>query len=326
MEKNYQIKNQLKEICTEESNSQCFDCGNKPANWASISNGIFLCLDCSGEHREFGINISFIKSVTLDQWTQEQVNIMKVGGNQRLKDFLIKHEMPENLDKKIIYNSNLLDFYRRQIKAESIGKFNMEPFPSKDKLWKTINLSEESLDKVDNDSKNEIIIDIDQYQHSKNKSEIFNDENNNDNFSENNEDRYASVGSEQNNIKNKLSSYMSWLPNTKYFENVKNIINNANEYASNNNDQVNNEISKQELRNNVLSLGNKTIGGMGYIGGKVIEKGIDLLKSDTMKNIYHKVGEGLWYLKDKIFGSTNNINNENTDEEGYTFIGADNHI
>ena len=65
---------------------------------------------------------------------------------------------------------------------------------------------------------------------------------------------------------------------------------------------------------------------MGYIGGKVIEKGIDLLKSDTMKNIYHKVGEGLWYLKDKIFGSTNNINNENTDVEGYTFIGADNHI
>ena len=45
-----------------------------------------------------------------------------------------------------------------------------------------------------------------------------------------------------------------------------------------------------------------------------------------MKNIYHKVGEGLWYLKDKIFGSTNNINNENTDVEGYTFIGADNYI
>ena len=76
MEKSHQIKNQLKELCIEEDNSCCFDCGNKPANWASISNGIFLCLDCSSDHRSYGINISFIRSVNLDKWTQEQVNIM----------------------------------------------------------------------------------------------------------------------------------------------------------------------------------------------------------------------------------------------------------
>ena len=51
MEKSHQIKNQLKELCIAEGNSCCFDCGNKPANWASISNGIFLCLDCSSDHR-----------------------------------------------------------------------------------------------------------------------------------------------------------------------------------------------------------------------------------------------------------------------------------
>ena len=67
-------------------------------------------MDCSGEHRGFGVNVSFIKSVTLDSWTQAQVNIMKVGGNQRLRDFLMKNGMPDELDKKDIYASNLVSF------------------------------------------------------------------------------------------------------------------------------------------------------------------------------------------------------------------------
>ena len=60
----------------------------------------FFCLDCSGELRGFGIGVSFIRSVTMDQWTQEQVNIMKVGGNQRLRDFLTAYNMPEDIGKK----------------------------------------------------------------------------------------------------------------------------------------------------------------------------------------------------------------------------------
>ena len=139
MNANLQIKKQLKEISNEEANSSCFDCGNKPANWASISNGIFLCLDCSSEHRGYGIEISFIRSITMDQWTQEQVNIMKIGGNQRLKDFLTNYEIPENMDRKIIYFSNLMNFYRKQIKAESMGRINMEPLPSKEVFWNKMN-------------------------------------------------------------------------------------------------------------------------------------------------------------------------------------------
>ena len=36
----------------------------------------------------------------MDQWTQERLNIMKVGGNQRLRDFLTIYNMPEDIDKK----------------------------------------------------------------------------------------------------------------------------------------------------------------------------------------------------------------------------------
>jgi hypothetical protein len=42
--------------------------GKKPAHWASINNGIYLCIDCSGEHRGLGVSTSYIRSTTLDTW------------------------------------------------------------------------------------------------------------------------------------------------------------------------------------------------------------------------------------------------------------------
>jgi len=66
--------------------------------------------------RGFGIGVSFIRSVQMDQWTQEQVNIMKVGGNQRLKDFLTTYQMSEDINKKSIYCSKLMNYYRKQLK------------------------------------------------------------------------------------------------------------------------------------------------------------------------------------------------------------------
>ena len=337
------IKKQLEEICMEESNSFCFDCGNKPVNWASISNGIFLCLDCSSEHRGYGIEISFIRSVTMDQWTQGQVNIMKVAGNKRLKDFLIKYEMPENIDRKIIYYSNLMNFYRKQIYAESKGQFNMEPLPSKKDFWTSINsyndLYDNNNDIENNSQKKEIIIDVDQYKYARNKSNLSkqisenkgNESQINFNTSLNIEENDETIGlveREQTNLNNNnslLSSYINMLPNTGYFGNVKNILNNINGFGSENNSQGNNSINKYELRNDFLSLGSKTLGGISYMGGKMIEKGINILKSDTMKNIYYKTGEGLWYLKEKIIGSGNkdNPNDENIDEEFYSFLQPD---
>lgn len=58
----------IQQLNSEEGNNICFDCDRTPAQWASVNNAIFLCLDCSGEHRAFGYNVSFIKSATLDNW------------------------------------------------------------------------------------------------------------------------------------------------------------------------------------------------------------------------------------------------------------------
>lgn len=100
-----------------EDNKICFDCGGKPANWASINNGIFLCLNCSGNHRSLGVNISYIKSVVLDKWNDNQVATMLSGGNTKLADLLEEYEVGSDTDFKTLYNSKLMDFYRKCVRS-----------------------------------------------------------------------------------------------------------------------------------------------------------------------------------------------------------------
>jgi stromal membrane-associated protein len=40
--------------------------------------GVFLCIRCSGIHRGMGTHISKVKSVDLDMWTPEQMDVSGV--------------------------------------------------------------------------------------------------------------------------------------------------------------------------------------------------------------------------------------------------------
>lgn len=52
-------------------------------DWASINLGILLCIECSGFHRNMGVHVSKIRSVTLDKWEPEILKYMTYIGNEK---------------------------------------------------------------------------------------------------------------------------------------------------------------------------------------------------------------------------------------------------
>ena len=74
-------------------NARCHDCQAPAADWASVSYGIVLCLECSGRHRGLGVGVSFVKSLSLDGWKAREILCMLEGGNAQLDRFFDRHGM-----------------------------------------------------------------------------------------------------------------------------------------------------------------------------------------------------------------------------------------
>ncbi|KAK0387269.1 hypothetical protein NLU13_5582 [Sarocladium strictum] len=62
-------------------NNICADCHTRNPAWASWSLGVFLCMRCAAIHRKLGTHISKVKSLSMDSWTNEQVDNMRKVGN-----------------------------------------------------------------------------------------------------------------------------------------------------------------------------------------------------------------------------------------------------
>ncbi|NWU68116.1 SMAP2 protein, partial [Pterocles burchelli] len=85
----------LASLLVEEENKFCADCQAKGPRWASWNIGVFICIRCAGIHRNLGVHISRVKSVNLDQWTQEQIQCMQEMGNGKANR-LYEAYLPEN--------------------------------------------------------------------------------------------------------------------------------------------------------------------------------------------------------------------------------------
>ncbi|XP_026758920.2 arfGAP with SH3 domain, ANK repeat and PH domain-containing protein isoform X2 [Galleria mellonella] len=70
-------------------NQVCADCSstNDPT-WLSTNFGVIVCIECSGSHRELGVHISRIQSLTLDRLSTSQLLIARHMGNQMFNDVM----------------------------------------------------------------------------------------------------------------------------------------------------------------------------------------------------------------------------------------------
>lgn len=113
-----------------EGNFRCVDCGDRNPQWAAVSYGALLCLQCSGHHRSLGVHVSCVRSITMDEWTPKHVLQMLEGGNDQLQGFFTRHHLSqealtENPKKtnsisaenvtQLRYRTKAAQFYRQQL-------------------------------------------------------------------------------------------------------------------------------------------------------------------------------------------------------------------
>ncbi|KAA8585115.1 arf-GAP with dual PH domain-containing protein 1 [Etheostoma spectabile] len=77
-------RQRLKQLLGKPGNGNCADCGAANPEWASYTLGVFVCLSCSGLHRNIA-QISKVKSVLLDPWSSTELEFMDSVGNNAAK-------------------------------------------------------------------------------------------------------------------------------------------------------------------------------------------------------------------------------------------------
>ncbi|XP_016395054.1 arf-GAP with dual PH domain-containing protein 2-like isoform X2 [Sinocyclocheilus rhinocerous] len=133
-------KKTLLELAKLSQNCCCADCGAADPDWASCTLGIFVCLNCSGTHRNLP-SVSRIKSIRLDFWDDELVQFMKANGNRAAKNFYEKfvpvfYYQPQPYDCEVLREQWIRAKYERM---EFTEKNRQRPYTAgvyEGMLWK----------------------------------------------------------------------------------------------------------------------------------------------------------------------------------------------
>ena len=264
MSKNELLQEQIQTIqkmLKKPENRLCADCKRPSPSWASINLGVFVCINCSGCHREIGVHVTKIKSINLDLWDKKILKYFKKINNKIANKYWEYHL--KNFDFKKIQKDNYLcqDFIRDKYERKKwINKKKKDPMS----LIIAGKFKNDSSDEEENENEEEEEEEEEKEKKNKKKNkkkkEKSDDEDSKDNDNNDNDDEFQEVEDNNNNINNKrpnlglkidlvdLNSQSSMSQRGP----SKNIYNTMQNISSNNNLLDFNEVTQQDQKSNNL--------------------------------------------------------------------------
>ncbi|XP_068108219.1 arf-GAP with dual PH domain-containing protein 1-like [Hyperolius riggenbachi] len=122
-------KKSVRILTRKDGNTKCADCGEPDPQWASSTLGIFLCVTCSGVHRNISA-ISKVKSLSMAKWEEEQIEFLEKHGNDAAKATYEAHVpvyyyRPTHLDCQVLREQWIRAKYERK---EFMKKVDLDGF------------------------------------------------------------------------------------------------------------------------------------------------------------------------------------------------------
>ena len=264
---------EINQIMSIDSNQHCIDCSAPNPQFTSINNAVFLCEKCANAHKALGANISLVKSLTNDQFTQDEVSLLRIGGNFRFNTLINEYGITNEQNKEFKYHLSIADYYRKLLVAELNKVNNPTEFEQLQNNKPSVEEGLKILESVTVESINQA------------------KQNQNQNKEENKEQK-----EEQNELSKDASELFGKI--TGFFSSVGNALNNVvHQYG------IDQKVS--EIKNSV-NQGVKTFGenhpsiqnaastamdGITTAGNYVSETASKIANSEPVKNIQQKVNE-----------------------------------
>ena len=116
----------MKKYLSKPENHLCADCKRPSPTWASLNIGVFVCIKCSGCHREIGVHITKIKSVELDLWPSKSLTDFAKINNQ-IANAYWENGLDNNYDFQKIRDNEirLIEFIRDKYEFRRWAKPNV---------------------------------------------------------------------------------------------------------------------------------------------------------------------------------------------------------
>ncbi|KAJ0078469.1 hypothetical protein Patl1_23573 [Pistacia atlantica] len=97
-------------------NRRCINCNSLGPQYVCTNFWTFVCMTCSGIHREFTHRV---KSVSMSKFSLQEVEALQNGGNQRAREIYLKNWDPQ---RQRLPDSSKVDKVREFIKSVYVDR------------------------------------------------------------------------------------------------------------------------------------------------------------------------------------------------------------